>query len=146
MNSTVRNPPTTMAACTFRARMSKWQRHEDPVEGAFADQRDVIGIESMRRFDLDMRLNALDTVRPLYRELVERTREEPLCIAYDLFVDRKDEGHFIFIEEWPDQAALDAHCASEHFRRLVPQINAHQRQDCRVMLMNSFDSGVPAAR
>jgi quinol monooxygenase YgiN len=93
-----------------------------------------------------MRLDALDIVRPLYSELVERTRKEPQCIAYDLFVDRKDEGHFIFIEQWPDQAALDAHCASEHFRRLVPKINAHQRQDCTVMLMNCFDSYIPAGR
>ncbi|MDH7804802.1 MULTISPECIES: putative quinol monooxygenase [unclassified Rhizobium] len=85
-----------------------------------------------------MRLDALEIVIPLYRELVELTRQEPLCIAYDLFVDQKDPGHFIFIEEWPDQAALDAHCASEHFRRLVPLINAHQRQDATFILMDSF--------
>lgn len=85
-----------------------------------------------------MRLDALEIVRPLYRELVELTRREPLCIAYDLFVDEKDEGHFIFIEEWPDRAALDAHCATEHFTRLVPLINAHQRQDATFILMDSF--------
>lgn len=54
----------------------------------------------------------VETVRPLYAELVRLTRREPLCRAYDLFEDRKQPGHFIFIEEWPDQAALDAHCAS----------------------------------
>ncbi len=64
------------------------------------------------------------------------TRQEPLCLAYDLFEDRKQPGHFIFIEEWPDQAALDAHCASEHFRRLVPQIDAHQIRPGTYILMN----------
>ncbi|CAH1690616.1 ABM domain-containing protein [Hyphomicrobiales bacterium] len=88
-----------------------------------------------------MRLDAVEIVRPLYRELVELTRLEPLCIAYDLFVDQKDPGHFIFVEEWPDRAALDAHCASEHFRRLVPLINAHQRQDATFILMDSFKLG-----
>lgn len=88
-----------------------------------------------------MRLDALEIVRPLYRELVELTRREPLCIAYDLFVDQKDAGHFIFIEEWPDRAALDAHCATEHFRRLVPLINAYQRQDGTFILMDSFRPG-----
>ncbi|CAH1653119.1 putative quinol monooxygenase [Chelatococcus asaccharovorans] len=81
---------------------------------------------------------AVEIVLPLYRELVEKTRQEDLCIAYDLFVDQKDAGHFVFIEEWPDRAALDAHCGTEHFRRLVPLINAHQRQDATFILMDAF--------
>ncbi|MGH6696891.1 putative quinol monooxygenase [Sphingopyxis sp.] len=79
---------------------------------------------------------AVEIVRPLYRQLVEATRAEPLCIAYDLFEDQKDPGHFIFIEEWPNRAALDFHCASGHFTRLVPLINAHQRQEGTVILMD----------
>ena len=80
----------------------------------------------------------LETVRPWYAELVEKTRQEPLCIAYDLFVDHADPGHFIFIEQWPDQDALDAHCQSEHFRRLVPLINAHQSKACTFIMMHEF--------
>nr|WP_314075189.1 putative quinol monooxygenase [uncultured Roseococcus sp.] len=85
-----------------------------------------------------VRLDALEIVRPFYRELVELTRLEPLCLAYDLFVDQKDPGHFIFVEEWPDRTALDAHCATEHFRRLVPLINAHHRQDPTFILMDAM--------
>jgi quinol monooxygenase YgiN len=81
---------------------------------------------------------ALEIVRPLYQELVALTRQEPLCISYDLHVDQKDPGHFVFIETWPDRAALDAHCATEHFRRLVPQINANQRAECTFILMDAF--------
>lgn len=81
---------------------------------------------------------AVAIVAPLYRELVELTRREPLCISYDLFVDQKDPGHFIFVETWPDRAALDQHCATEHFRRLVPQINAYQRQKAIITLMDDF--------
>lgn len=40
----------------------------------------------------------VETVRPLYAELVRLTRQEPLCRTYDLFEDRKQPGHFIFIE------------------------------------------------
>ena len=83
---------------------------------------------------------AVETVLPLYRELVELTRREESCIAYDLFVDQKDPGHFVFIEEWPDRAALDAHCASEHFTRLVPVINSYQRQDPTFILMDALPS------
>ena len=81
---------------------------------------------------------AVEIVLPLYRELVEQTRTEPLCIAYELFTDQKDPGHFIFIEEWPDRAALDTHCRTEHFTRLVPLINAHQRQEGTFILMDAI--------
>ena len=83
---------------------------------------------------------AVKFVLPLYRELVETSRKEELCIAYDLFVDQKDPGHFIFIEEWPDRAALDIHCKTEHFTRLVPLINHHQREDATFILMDSFSA------
>lgn len=85
-----------------------------------------------------IRPEAVEIVLPLYRELVEQTRREERCIAYDLFVDQKDPGHFVFIEAWPDRAALDAHCRSEHFTRLVPLINAHQRQEATFILMDEF--------
>ena len=48
----------------------------------------------------------IEAVMPLYKELISATKREPLCIAYDLYIDEKDPGHFIFIEEWPDRAAL----------------------------------------
>ena len=86
-----------------------------------------------------IKLEHLDAVVPLYRELVERTRQEPLCISYDLYVDQKDPGHFVFIEHWPDRAALDAHCNTEHFRRLVPLIDQHQRAAGTYLLMDAFE-------
>lgn len=81
---------------------------------------------------------AVAIVLPLYRELVEKTLQEPLCQAYALFIDQKDPGHFVFIEEWPDRAALDVHCATEHFTRLVPLINRHQRQEGTFILMDAL--------
>ncbi len=80
----------------------------------------------------------IEDVTPLYRELVARTKEEPLCISYDLFINQKDLGHFIFIEEWPDRAALDAHCNTEHFKRLIPLIDKHQRSPGVYLLMDQF--------
>lgn len=83
-----------------------------------------------------MQPDAVDILMPMYEELVAATRKEPLCISYDLFVDRSNPGHFVFIETWPDQAALDTHCASEHFQRLVPAINKYQQDEPRFILMN----------
>ncbi|MGU3495321.1 putative quinol monooxygenase [Xanthobacteraceae bacterium A53D] len=84
--------------------------------------------------------DAVAIVLPLYRELVEKSRLETLCVSYDLFIDQKDPGHFIFIEEWPDRAALDAHCRTEHFTRLVPLIDAHQRAPAKYILMDALEA------
>ena len=70
----------------------------------------------------------LAAVTPLLHELVAETLTEPLCISYELFANQDDPGHFVFIETWPDQAALTAHEESAHFQRLVPQIRALARQ------------------
>ncbi|MCB5188309.1 antibiotic biosynthesis monooxygenase [Methylobacillus caricis] len=86
----------------------------------------------------------IEQVLPLYAELIEKTRQEPLCISYELFIDQKDPGHFIFIEEWPDRAALDLHCQTEHFRRLVPAIHHYQRQEGIFLLMDAF-AGLPTS-
>ena len=76
-----------------------------------------------------IQVDQIDLVLPLYKELIEKTKLEQRCIAYDLFHDLKDEGHFVFIEEWADRAALDAHVQSEHFQRLVPLIDQYQRKE-----------------
>lgn len=88
-----------------------------------------------------IRPDAIDTVMPLYRELVEKTLREPLCVEYVLFVDQQDPGHFVFVETWPDRAALEIHSATEHFTRLVPMIAAYARQDSVVQLLNSALDG-----
>lgn len=80
----------------------------------------------------------IGTVRPLYQELIEKTRQEKDCISYNLFIDQKDPGHFVFVEEWPDRQALDAHCQTEHFRHLVPLIDSYQRQAGTFLLMDAF--------
>lgn len=49
--------------------------------------------------------------------------------------------HFLYweVKQWPDRSALDTHCASEHFRRLVPMIDQHKRKDATYILMDRFN-------
>ena len=70
-----------------------------------------------------LRPECLEKAAPLYREMLEKTRKEDGCIQYDLFTDVKDETCYVFVECWESQARLDAHIASEHFQRIIPQIN-----------------------
>ncbi|ENX33641.1 hypothetical protein F889_02304 [Acinetobacter colistiniresistens] len=85
----------------------------------------------------------IEMVLPLYQELVEKTRTEAGCIAYDLYHDHKLQGHFVFIEEWIDRAALDLHVQSEHFQRLVPQIDHYQLQAGRFTHLHRFEALLP---
>lgn len=53
-------------------------------------------------------------VRDALTELVGHTRQEEGCLKYELFESAATPGTFVTIEEWTDQAALDAHMASPH--------------------------------
>lgn len=86
-----------------------------------------------------IQLDKIDVVLPLYKELVVKTRTEAGCIAYDLYHDYKQQGHFIFIEEWVDREALDLHVQSEHFQRLVPQIDQYQIEVGRFTHLHRFE-------
>lgn len=48
-----------------------------------------------------IKLEHINDVLPLYKELVAKTKLEALCLSYDLFIDHNDPGHFIFIESGP---------------------------------------------
>lgn len=48
--------------------------------------------------------------------MVENTNNEPGCICYKLMQGVKDDGDFIFYEEYNNQEAIAFHNASEHFK------------------------------
>ncbi|MCU4419220.1 putative quinol monooxygenase [Acinetobacter bereziniae] len=76
-----------------------------------------------------IQIDKIDLVLPLYQELIDKTKQEQGYIAYDLYHDLRNTGHFVFIEEWIDRAALDAHVQSAHFQRLMPLIDQYTRQE-----------------
>lgn len=75
--------------------------------------------------DSYVRPDAVDAFVAAATELRDQTQAKDAgCIAYDLFRDQADPLHLTMIEEWEDQACLDAHIASEHFQRLFPLFGA----------------------
>lgn len=50
-------------------------------------------------------------------QLVEPSRAEPGCLVYRPHRELADPRVFLLYEEYTDEAAYDAHAASEHFRR-----------------------------
>jgi len=65
----------------------------------------------------------LGKVLELTKELVAKTVKEDGCIQYEMYQDEKDTSTLIMIEEWKTMEALNNHMSSEHFKRIVPQMN-----------------------
>lgn len=76
----------------------------------------------------------LDRILELSREMVAETVKEDGCIKYELVQDIKDPCILIILEEWESQEALDKHMASEHFKRLVPQLNELRERPSEVSI------------
>ena len=55
----------------------------------------------------------------LLQELRDASRDEDGVIAFDVARTRENPNVFVLWEEYRDSAALDAHVATEHFKRLV---------------------------
>jgi quinol monooxygenase YgiN len=68
------------------------------------------------------RPDKIDELRSLLTGLIEPTRKEAGCITYELLQNRVDATDFTFVEEWDDDAALDAHLASPHISNALAKV------------------------
>lgn len=67
---------------------------------------------------------SLETVMAASLEHVHRSRLEPGCISHAVHVDAENPGRLVFVEEWADMTALQAHFvvpASNTFAALMSQ-------------------------
>lgn len=64
----------------------------------------------------------VEAVKEALLALVEPTRKEEGCLAYNLHQSQADKTQFMFYEQWASKEALDAHSQSPHFKALGPQI------------------------
>jgi autoinducer 2-degrading protein len=60
------------------------------------------------------------TIVEAMREIVPASRAEPGCLLYIAHQDESDPRRFMFYEQYVDEAAYQAHVASEHYQRIVP--------------------------
>jgi quinol monooxygenase YgiN len=73
------------------------------------------------------RQDSLDEVSRLSLEHVHRSRKEPGCISHAVHVDCENPLRLVFIEQWADKAALQAHFtvpASREFVRSLQSLSA----------------------
>lgn len=60
------------------------------------------------------KVDSVDKTREVLLGLIEPTVAEAGCITYELHQNTADPTDFTFIEEWTDDASLDAHLESAH--------------------------------
>ena len=60
-----------------------------------------------------------DLAESLFRELRDASRQETGVIQFEVGRSREKPNVFALWEVYRDQGAVDAHVASEHFKRLV---------------------------
>jgi quinol monooxygenase YgiN len=53
--------------------------------------------------------------------LAPPSRAEAGCITYNLYEQQPGANEFLFFEEWADQAALDAHFQTPHFKNFMKE-------------------------
>lgn len=81
----------------------------------------------MIRLNVSILIEESENRRPLIEaatELVELSLHDKGCIAYDLYGSLTADDRLLILETWESKADLQAHMASEHFRRIVPQLES----------------------
>lgn len=64
-------------------------------------------------------------VHDALRTLAAATRNEDGCLGYDLFQSQADPTVFVTVEQWREQADLDAHLQSPHLAEALATAGEH---------------------
>jgi (4S)-4-hydroxy-5-phosphonooxypentane-2,3-dione isomerase len=56
------------------------------------------------------------------KEMIEMSNKEAGCRFYQLYQDPYDNTKFVFVEQYDNQSAVDAHFAAEYFKAFGPKI------------------------
>lgn len=81
-------------------------------------------------------------VESLLRGMVAKTRQEPGCRRYDLFQAAAAPGARIFclIEKYADQAAVQAHRETPHYKEYRANITTLLAQPIEVTMLEPLDA------
>ena len=56
------------------------------------------------------------------KEMIENSNKEPGCKFYQLYQDPYEAGKMVFVEEYVDSNAVNAHFGAEYFKAFGPKI------------------------
>ena len=69
------------------------------------------------------------------KEIIEKSNKEPGCKSYQLYQDPYNSTKFVFVEEYRNQAAIDAHFASDYFKAFGPKIADMVQEPAKIKII-----------
>jgi quinol monooxygenase YgiN len=86
--------------------------------------------DSVKAPDYGMMIVAKLSIKPdkikdfteVAKVMIENSNKEPGCKSYQLYQDPYDNTKFVFVEQYTNQAAVDAHFAADYFKAFGPKI------------------------
>ena len=69
------------------------------------------------------------------KEMIEKSNKESGCKFYQLYQDPFNSNKFIFVEEYKNQAAVDAHFASDYFKAFGPKMNEFVQEPGKIKVI-----------
>ena len=79
----------------------------------------------MIRLNVNLLIEKSENRKPLVEtavELVELSLHDKGCLGYDVYGSLTNDDRLFICETWASKEDLEAHMASEHFKRLVPRM------------------------
>lgn len=70
------------------------------------------------------------------KEIIEKSNKEAGCKSYQLYQDPYNNTKFVFVEEYKNQAAIDAHFASEYFKAFGPKITEMVQEPAKIKIIS----------
>jgi quinol monooxygenase YgiN len=95
--------------------------------------------------DIYAQPGAREVVRELMRGTQDRARAQPGCISYTFAESLEDPCHFVLMQEWRDQAALDEHYRSAAFADYQEQIAPHVERSSELRIHMVSETALPVA-
>lgn len=80
----------------------------------------MIVVTGRVRTDADKR----DQLIAVAQKVASASREEAGCVSYRVFEDTEQPNHFVFVEEWKDEEALQEHFRTSHIAEFMQAIRA----------------------
>ncbi|MGD9620422.1 MAG: putative quinol monooxygenase [Mycolicibacterium sp.] len=85
--------------------------------------------------------DSVETVRNACKQAIEAVHSEPGCELYSL---HEADGTFVFVEQWADSEALQAHSAAPSVTALFGTVGEHLDRSPDIKMLQPIPAGDPA--
>src|SRR5450759_3017756 len=109
---------------------------ENGKHTASLTQTTVTDYEMMIVAKLTVKAEKVKAFTDAAKEIIEKSNKEAGCKSYQLYQDPYDNTKFVFVEEYKNQAAVDAHFSSDYFKAFGPKISDLVAEPAKIKIIS----------